>query len=515
MLRWPCRMSSPPLGTGEYDLMNFFFRATQFGLMHVWPAIVLSGAAGALQSEDVGFIAILMSVATLFRPLVGLSLGRTAIRFAGLAEKGAGVESARGTLSHALRLGLLTSIPSALLIAVVLAICWSIYDFRIDERTLWISGGFVYLFGLTELMDGLYRGLGNFRYLALSVLISRLIGITLIVITILERASVHDFVLSLLIAEAVCVSMLLLGLSRLFFHGTGKRHRAAASTAQLLRYSLPVIVNALSVYAYARAMVMIVGLYESDTNTGGFELAVQLANLPMAVTIVCATVLSPAVARLASGDAASCAKASELLSLGASISVWVNTVAAAYLLVVGPFVMAWLFPDLPAAPVVLVILAPLVAAKAYAQIILGEIAVVVGAAATGARITLSFGVVTVAAGFAAASAAGVVGAAIAMLVVHSLAVAASVVVLRRQTGMHLRYRGWPSIITAACAALPSLSIVTILRDNAFDAALWGSLIFLFALAIIILGFGRWFPSLKAPLLDGMTMLTTAGRGPVL
>lgn len=493
-------------------IVNFLFRAVQFGLMHIWPAVVIAGAASTLAPGDVGFIAILMSVATLFRPLVGLSLGRTAIRYAGLAENDAGVEGARSTLALALRLGLLSSIPGAVLIALALAACSAIYEFRLDARLLWLSCAFVYFFGLSELMDGIFRAIGKFRYLSFAFLVSRILGVSLILINIFREAHPDNFVISILIAELLCVIILLAKLIPLLFEKLHAPRTGGATALQLLRYSVPVIVNALSVYAYARAMVMIVGLYESGGNIGGFELAVQIANLPMAVTVVCATVLSPAVARLAARGTAGHGDAVELLSRGASISVWVNTVAAAYLLVVGPFAMAWLFPGLPAAPLVLVILAPLIAAKAYAQILLGEIAIVLGVAATGARLTLIFGVVTVAAGFAFVPAAGVEGAAAAMLLSHGVAVAVSVAVLQRKTGMRLRYRGWPSVLAAASAALPALVVVMMLRTNPAGAAVWGSIAFLGALAFTVLVLGRRFRSLNAPLMDGIRMIRESGGG---
>ncbi|MEN8887232.1 MAG: hypothetical protein ABF243_00005, partial [Celeribacter marinus] len=90
--------------------MNFAFRTVQFGFMHIWPLLVMAVAATQLPPTALGSVAIIMSVATLFRPLVGMSLGRTALRYAGEAFAKKGVTGRDAAVGLALRLGIIASV---------------------------------------------------------------------------------------------------------------------------------------------------------------------------------------------------------------------------------------------------------------------------------------------------------------------------------------------------------------------------------------------------------------------
>jgi O-antigen/teichoic acid export membrane protein len=493
--------------------MNFLFRTVQFGFLHIWPALALIFAARELPPEDLGILALLLSVATLFRPLVGFSIGRVAIRFSGEARSRDGAAQGQAVLVLALRLGFLASLAGLFGIYLAMVAVDEFYEMDGGSRTLVHAIAFAYFFGLVEFLDGIFRASNAFRSLAIAVITSRLLGIMLFAFVLPFMPTLEHLFLFMAAAEVLCVTILLLYIFLMFRHAP----RPALSISvpisrEMLRYCLPVVINALSVYFYARAMVLIAGLYDTSANIGSFEIAVQLTYLPTAVTIICASVLSPAVSRLVAQGSEGLSAASTLVSQGAAFSVWVNVVVATWLTVVAPFAMQWAFPHLPLAAVVLAILSPLVAIKAFVQIISGDIAVATGAAGTAARITLGFAVVTVVLGFLLARDGGVVGAAVAMAVAHTGAVAVSVVVLVRKTGLTLRYRGAASLITAALAGAPTLATVLYLRDSPPLATVLGTLVFVGVLAGVV-ALAAWRKlALIEPLRDGRRMLRNKEAG---
>ena len=492
--------------------MNFIYRSLQFGFMHIWPALVLIVCAAFLPVSQLGVVAIFLSVATLFRPLVGLSLGRTAIRNAGAAFAAGGQEDSQRIIALATRLGFAASLLALAVIALAIPATSSAYDLAIPPAA--VAGGavFIFAFGITELLDGILRAQGRFRALASSVIVSRLVGIVLFLTALPLFPTLETLFASLAFAELVCVAMLAKHFAPAFRSNAAPSLFSAESVG-LLKNCLPVIINALSVYLYARAMVMVAGLFDSGPALGGFEMAVQLTNLPMALTIVCATVMSPAIARLhARGTKDDLVIASMAASQAAAFSVWANMLAAGFLMVVGPFALLWLFPEVPAATLVLAIIAPLVALKAYAQVLSGELAIATGTAGTAARITLVFGALTVALGLALSALDGIRGAAIAMLIAHSLAVLFTVRILGRKTGLDIRYRGRESLIFALIATLPTAGVVLMLRESPATATICGTIVF-FALTFLILYASiKRNGTLREPLLDGWRMLRNKNIG---
>jgi len=486
--------------------MNFIYRSLQFGFMHIWPALVLIFCATFLPAGQLGAAAIFLSVATLFRPLVGLSLGRTAIRNAGAAFAEGGDARAQQVIALATRLGFAMSALGLVFVVVAVPVANRIYGLEISARAVAFGALFIYAFGLTEFLDGIMRAQGHFRALASAVIASRLFGILLFAVVLPFVPQVEALFACLALAEVSCVVLL-----ARHFLPSFRRHAAPSllsrDSASLLKSCLPVIINALSVYLYARAMVMVAGLHDSGAALGGFEMAVQLTNLPMALTIVCATVMSPAIARLhARGTVRSLETASAAASQAAAFSVWANMLAAGFLMVVGPMAILWFFPAIPGAAVVLAIIAPLVALKAYAQILSGELAIATGTASIAARITIVYAVLTVALGYALSAVDGVRGAAIAMLIVHTLAVWTTVRVLGRETGLKIRYRGKSSLTSALVATVPTALLVFALRDHPAAATLAGAATFLLLVAAtqylsVRLGWG-----LHEPLVDGWRML---------
>ena len=493
--------------------MNFLFRAIQFGFMHIWPALVLFFSAVVLTPHDVGTIALLMSVATLFRPLVGLSLGRTAIRYSGEGFAEGGRARMEQILNLAAKLGLILSLLGVAGAVAAVAGMNRVYELDASSRTLLMGVIFIYFYGITEFFDGILRASGEFKALAVSILLSRMLGIGLFLCVLPFIPDIDVMLGFMAFAEAAGVALLARKIIRML-KAPAIPHLpfVSAEAWQLIRYSLPVIINALSVYFYARAMVMIAGLYDSTINIGGFEMAVQATNLPMAVTIVCSTVLSPAVARLVASGGDGHKRAEDVVSYGAAFSVWVNGLATVYFLLVGPFVFLWVFPDQPLAAVILAILAPLIAAKAYAQILSGEISIAAGAAGTAAQITLVFGVLTVAAGAFMSAWMGVQGAAIAMLVTHTGAVIASVVILQRKTRLFLRYRSKATLLTALIVAVPTAAVTLPLRDQPALAALAGTAVFVLTALLVLAAAFKYKLSMAEPLRDGLRMLKSKDAG---
>lgn len=491
--------------------MNFLFRSVQFGLMHIWPALVLFFCAAFLPASVLGTAAVFLSVATLFRPLVGLSLGRTSIRSAGEAFATGGRGEAERVLNLATRLGFLASLLGLAGAAVAVPLVQRVYGLEVSATTIAAGVIFIYAFGITELLDGLLRAQGGFRPLAGAVVVSRILGVALLLglLPLVPRLDVLFLILA--VSELLCIALL----HRNFIPAFREQARITIFSGQslrMLRECAPVVVNALSVYLYARAMVMVAGLHDSGANLGGFEMAVQLTNLPMAITIVCASVMSPVVARLYAQGPAGRNRVEAVVSYAASFSVWVNMVAATYLMLVGPFVLRWLFPEIEAAPLILAIIAPLVALKAYAQILSGELSIATGTASTAARITIVFAFVTVSLGFILSKMDGVRGAAWAMLIAHSMAVAATVLVLSKRMGLKLRYRTGSSLAFALCCAAPSALVICWFRTEPGMAALAGSLCF-FAIALLtlVVSFKCNLP-LHQPLLDGWRMVKSKGIG---
>lgn len=487
--------------------MNFLLRGVQFGAMHIWPLLVLAISAAMLPPNDLGVIAIIVSLATLFRPLIGFSIGRATIRLFGVTQALSGNDDARQILNLATRLGFWVSFVGLFAVAVSVTAASHIYSFPSGVATLTLGSIFIYFFGLTELLDGLYRAEERFRTLAFGVVGSRLLGLLFFVLLLPNWPNLDALLLFMVIAEFANVAYLLVRIWP-FLHATDSPRIPLISemAGRLLRQSVPVVLNALSIYLYARSMVMIAGLYDSSANIGSFELAIQITNLPMAVTIVCATVLSPIVARLSAAEGSGPKSIDEIVSYAASFTVWVNTIVAAYLTVVGPFVLLWWFPNLPVAALILALVAPLVAAKAYAQILSGEIAIVLGGAVTTAKITLASGILTVAAGFVLASSAGVKGAAIALLVTHLATVVCSVVILRRTLNVDVRYRGWSSAAMAVIVLLPTVACVVLTRHTPALAAVAGSVVFVLVLGLTVEISRRLRSPLFEPIQDGIRML---------
>ncbi|MCD7059661.1 lipopolysaccharide biosynthesis protein [Pelagibacterium xiamenense] len=483
------------------------FRLAQFGLMHIWPALVLVVAAIALPPADTGAVAVIMSIATLFRPLVGFSLGRASIRYIGHAR---GLDAnAQEYASLAFSVALVLSMPALAILAVAIGYSTVVYDMQAGSSTVIAAVVFSYLYGLTEFLDGLYRAENKFQPLAVALIVSRLVAFGLFFgLTLAPRLDVLLGVLAL--SEVVCV--LMLGTAFVRSHRLTpvtmirviRAHRD--ETIELLRYAVPVVINALAVYLYARAMVLIVGLFVPPAEVGGFELAVQLTNLPMAFTIVVATVISPKAAEMFVGATRERQSLRVLLSQGASFALWLNTLAAAFLLLVGPVALAWLVPDLPAAAIVLIILSPLVAVKAFAQILSGEISVAVGRAGTTARITLVFGVLNVIAGLTGGYLYGVVGGAIAMVLVHTAAAAVSVWLLSRQTDLFLRYRAGAVASGVAIGSLPAVVLVLMARDIPALAVIGGTMLLLAGNLVVLLVSARFRLPFHKPLVDGFRML---------
>lgn len=490
--------------------MNFLFRAIQYGLMHVWPLIVLIAALKTLPIEHLEFVAILVSVATLFRPLVGLSLGRVAIRFCGVAEREGGASAGQALLGVALRLGLKISVAAAVAIVLMMVVVVKVYGFAPDWAVIGAAALFVYLFGLSELFDGLFRTLGKFKHLAVAVAASRALGIGLIALAFTLPFGLFDFLTVLVITELFCVALLFMGLRRYIGKDTTAQTLAIISEADLLRYSLPVVINAISVYFYARAMVLIVGLYEDGASVGSFEIAVQILNLPMAITIILATVLSPLVARQASATQSSERLAIPALEMGASFAVWANMLAAGFIVTVGPAILRWAAPELPDLTFLVLILAPLIVFKAYAQFLMGEIAVAIGLASVTARLTLVFGLLTILAGAILTSQMGNVGAAAAMLLVHTAGAAVSVMVFLRHSKLTLSFDTGPNMAAALAVSLPALACTLYFSANPAFAALVGTLVFLLATILIIaVSLGRYGNWIGKPLRNGIGLLAIA------
>ena len=487
--------------------MNFAFRTVQFGFMHIWPLLVMAVAATQLPPSALGSVAIIMSVATLFRPLVGMSLGRTTLRYAGEAFAKEGVAGRDAAVGLALRLGIIASVLALVAAVPVMRAVNRFYDLDAGPQILFYTVAFIYLFGLTEFFDGIYRTVGKFRQLAVSVVVSRIVGLALFTFWLPVYGGVATLVLCLALSELVAVVLLMLGARGLISGPAVWRYNLRSTqSARLLSYAAPVIINAVSVYLYARVMVMIVGLYVSSADTGAFEIAVQISNLPMAVTIICASVMSPVIGRLIHQGEAGLRAANEIASYGAAFTVWVSVMAALYLMIVAPFVLQVWFPQLEALPMVMMIIAPLVAAKAFAQFISGEIAIATGAAATAARITLVFGGVTVGLGFALSPSFGVTGAAFAMLIAHLGAVVATVVILTRKTGLTLRYHLWATVSGGAMIAGVCGVVVWTLRHDPASAALWGTVAFCAALIAVLVTGWRSDAYIVAPVRDGLRMI---------
>lgn len=491
--------------------MNFLFRTIQFGFMHIWPALVLFFSAATLPKEALGTVAIIMSVATLFRPLVGFSLGRTALRFAGEAHAKYGEEGANAAVGLALRLGVALSVVSLAVAFPTLLVVDRVYGFESTQITLILSAAFLYFFGITEFLDGLMRASGHFRALAVSVLISRIVGIGLFAFFLPFVPSVQALLFFLAIAEMTAVLLLLRHIIPMFRREDfGRLGIFSGEAGKLLSYAVPVIINAVSVYLYARVMVMIVGLYSPSADVGAFEMAVQVTNLPMAITIICATVLSPSIGRLVHQGNEGLALASQVASYGGAFTVWVNMMAAVYLTAVGPFVLAVWFPHLTILGPVLVIIAPLVAIKAFAQFVSGEISIATGTAGLAAKITIVFAFVTVAMGVVLCWRYGAIGGAVAMLLAHTGAVLATIVFLQPKTGLILNFRIWDNFLAALLVGIPTVATVLTWWESPAVAAIGGTAVFaVSAIALVCIG-GYFGIGAVEPVKDGLRMLRSRG-----
>lgn len=485
--------------------MNFLYRSIQFGFMHIWPALVLIMSATIMPSQNLGVIAIVMSVATLFRPIMGLSLGRTVIRAAGVSRASGNERDAEKIINMVVRIGLLASLPCTIIAWFVIERVNGYYHLGLSTYASVSGLAFLAFFGLTEFFDGVLRAQGKFKSLAVSVTVSRFVGIALFLIVLPNWPS-FETIFSILAISEFFATLLLLPNVLPAFKRNASLPMISKNAADILLSSMPVIINSISVYFYARAMVMIIGAYDNSESVGGFELALQITNLPMAVTIISATVISPIVAKLYAESELGRDTASRIVSYAASFSVWVNAVAAAFLGIVAPFYIYWLFPDLHVAPIVLAIIAPLVLAKAYAQIISGEISVVTNNAGTAALITIISGIATVIMGVAFSMQYGAIGGAIAMLITHMLSAWATIVFLGKRIKLNIVYKSVSSILTVAITSAITGPIVWGLRSNPAMASLLGSLIFfsvLFSIVVISLKFKL---KLHEPLIDGVRML---------
>lgn len=485
--------------------MNFLLRAIQFGFMHIWPALVLIISAAFLPIAQLGTVAILISIATLFRPLVGLSLGRTAIRATGEALSSGGSTHAQKIISLATRLGFLSSIAALFVGFYTLKITNNIYDLGLSGSAIIAATIFIYLYGATEFLDGLMRAQGRFRELAISISISRLTGILILFIAIPIIPSIDSLLIALAASEAINIAILTPYIFSAI-RAPSKLSILSKESSSLIKYSIPVIINSLSVYLYARAMVMIVGPFDSSQNVGGFEMVVQITNLPMAITIICATAMSPAIARLYAHGKEGIKVASELVSYGASFSVFTNMLVAAYLIIVGPSLIKWLVPELEPITTVLMIIAPLIAIKAYAQILSGEISIAAGAAGVAAKITIVFSIATIAIGYTLSSKYGVVGAAIAMLISHSLAAVTSVRLLQKSTGISIKYRTKESILFTGLSSIPCIVITQLYSDTPSVAATLGTTAFIASFALLLFISVKLKYQLHEPLTDGVRMI---------
>ncbi|WP_420002490.1 oligosaccharide flippase family protein [Arenibacterium sp. LLYu02] len=487
--------------------MNFIYRTIQFGFMHIWPLLVMFFAAATLPADDLGTVAIIMSVATLFRPLVGLSLGRTTIRYAGEAYARDGEAGRNAAVGLALRLGGAVSVVSLLVALPVMVGVNHLYELESNAALTVYSIIFLYFFGVTEFLDGIFRTVGRFRQLAVSVASSRVLGLVLFSVLLPFYGSIDSMILFLAISEMVSVLLLLTGVRAMLSAQSAMRYGIASQDAKrMLAYATPIIINAISVYLYARVMVMIIGLYAPGADTGAFELAVQITNLPMAITIICASVMSPVIGRLVHLGEAGLREANTIASYGASFTVWVNAMAAVFLFIVAPMILKVWFPDFTALPVVLMIIAPLVAAKSFAQFVSGEIAIATGAAGTAAKITIAFGIVTVVLGLLMASRFGVMGGATAMLVSHLGAVLATVLILQKKTGLHFNYRLGATLTGSSIVAAASGIAVLAFRNDPVVAASLGTLVYFVALIGLVYGGLRLKSPLIEPLVDGLRML---------
>lgn len=499
--------------------LNFLFRAIQFGLMHVWPLVVLLVAAAILPPDRLGDIALLVAVGTLMRPLIGASLGRAALRVTAQVRAAAiaagrsprrAADAAAGVLHVTTRTGLgVCLIGSLLAIAAVLS-ANAIYGLFDAVPAVLLACGFVIALGLVEFFDGVLRVAGRFGLLAGALVISRLGGAIVLLAGLLLSETSSDRVIALLLAlfvcELLCAALLVRPALRL---GTPPLDTARSEIRRnLFVQAAPVVINALSVYVYARAMVLVAGLFDTSARVGGMELAIQIANLPMAVTIVIASVLAPALGALAVGRRGE-ARVQLAVSRGAAFALWVGIMGAIALGSIGPAALRWLLPQHPVAAEVLYILAPLVALKAMAQILSGEVSIARGGAQLVARITLVFGVVTVAAGVAGAQWAGVQGAAWALLLGHIGAVVATIILLPRVIGIVPRYRVGDSLILGVPVALATGAVIWLLPAGPAEV-LGGSAVF----ALICGGFsvmswrhpGAWYGRMHRPLRDGLRLV---------
>src|SRR5690606_36487373 len=141
-----------------------------------------------------------------------------------------------------------------------------------------------------------------------------------------------------------------------------------------------------------------------------------------------------------------------------------------------------------------------------ARLLSGDRALAPGTASIAARLMMTCAVLTVALGYTLSAVDGVRGAAIAMLIVHTLAVWTTVRVLGRKTGLRIRYRGKSSLASALVATVPTALLVFALRDHPAAATLAGAATFLLLVAAtqylsVRLGWG-----LHEPLVDGWRML---------
>jgi O-antigen/teichoic acid export membrane protein len=460
--------------------------------MHVWPVVVLFVAAAFLSASDTGAIAIILAIATLFRPLLGLSLGRTSLRYIGQLRAQEGKKEAARFSQLIVATAFFVSIFGLLVVIGVMTMAFSIYQIDGDYRVLLMASALASLFSLIEVFDGVLRAEGRFGTLAAAMTFSRFIAFLCFLLILPNTPTLGGLISVVLFAEVVCIGWLSLAffLSReecLFkggivagFHKQHQRLRA------LLLYTWPVMINAIAVYLYARSMVLIVAFFEPPETVGGFEIAVQLTALPMAFTIVVASIISPRSAQMFQSGARSRAQLRLLLSQGASISLWFNSISMIFVGVFGAVILATHFPQFPNAPTILLLLSPLILIKAFSQILFGEVAVALGQAALTARITMVFGLLNVFFGVAAAYCFGALGAAIAMLIIHSVAAIVAVRVLSERTGLHLRYRALSAISGPILAAIPSIAFLFWLNEEFWLALALGALAFGFFYTLLLL-----------------------------
>ncbi len=267
-------------------LKNFFWRLFQIGSKHGVAFLIFFISATFLLEEQFGHLVYCLAVASLLVLFCDFGLGNAAaIYIAKFKVRGEEAKVARLFSSVAL-----VVVGISTLFSLGLYVAGTVF-FPEDLRYLMLLVPYLYFMPLTSLLDGVYRGLMEFRLLSL---ISGLVGFTSLV-------AAYFLVKTYGLEGAIMSHNLLYGLSFLLLTLFLPEKRLAFDweiVKKVFRYGVTIGVISIMYYIYTKADLIVLKYFGYIAEIGYYEVLNQIFMLLLVPFIIFGQVLGPAITRV-------------------------------------------------------------------------------------------------------------------------------------------------------------------------------------------------------------------------